>query len=311
MKKALVLGASGGMGYSIVKELSNRGVEVIAFARTKVKLEKLFEGDKNVTIFVGDIFNKEDLVEASRDAEVIFQAANIPYVEWEEKLMFFIQNVLAVVKQRSAKLAVVDNIYAYGRSNGDKISEKYTKNPHTKKGRIRLQVEKMIKESDVAALIAHFPDFYGPNAQNAILSYTLQGVVDNKLSMFVGDKRIPREYIFTPDGAKAIVNLAFDERAYGENWNIPGYGVITGEEIVSIVRKLVDYQKGVTTISKNMIKLLGLFNANMREVVEMYYLNEEPVVLNGEKYEKIFGPLPRTSYEEGLSQTIEFMKHAK
>ena len=35
MKKALVLGASGGMGYSIVKELSSRGIKVMAFARTK------------------------------------------------------------------------------------------------------------------------------------------------------------------------------------------------------------------------------------------------------------------------------------
>ena len=34
MKKALVVGASGGMGYSIVKELSNRGI-VMAFARTR------------------------------------------------------------------------------------------------------------------------------------------------------------------------------------------------------------------------------------------------------------------------------------
>jgi hypothetical protein len=46
----------------------------------------------------------------------------------------------------------------------------------------------------------------------------------------------------------------------------------------------------------------------MREVVEMFYLNEEPVVLNGEKYEKLIGPVPRTSYPEGLRKTIEYMK---
>ena len=45
MKKALVLGASGGMGYSLVKELSSRGIKVVAFARTKEKLERLFRDD--------------------------------------------------------------------------------------------------------------------------------------------------------------------------------------------------------------------------------------------------------------------------
>jgi len=41
MKRALVLGASGGMGYSIVNELISRGVEVTAFARSEKKLKHL------------------------------------------------------------------------------------------------------------------------------------------------------------------------------------------------------------------------------------------------------------------------------
>ena len=57
-----------------------------------------------------------------------------------------------------------------------------------------------------------------------------------------------------------------------------------------------------------MIQFLGLFSKDMREVVEMFYLNEEPVVLDGEKYERMIGPVPRTSYREGLRQTIEYMQ---
>ncbi|MBT2695939.1 hypothetical protein J7E79_00555 [Bacillus sp. ISL-40] len=60
-------------------------------------------------------------------------------------------------------------------------------------------------------------------------------------------------------------------------------------------------------IKMNMIRFLGLFNQGMREVVEMFYLNEEPVVLDGRKYEVHFGPVPRTSYKEGIAQTLEFM----
>ena len=308
MKKALVLGASGGMGYSIVKELSNRGIEVVAFARTKSKLEKLFDRDSNVTIFSGNIFELEDLLVASAGADIIFQAANLPYVEWEERLPLFVTNVLNAAKSQSAKLAFVENIYAYGRSPGKKVTETTPKNPHTKKGNIRLQVEKLIKEFGVPSLIAHFPDFYGPNAENTLLHYTLQNIVKNKKSSYVGDQKIAREFIYTPDGAKAIVNLALNEEAYGQNWNIPGYDVITGEELIQTIRNFSQYDKKVSTISKNMIKLLGLINANMREVVEMFYLNEEPVVLDGEKYEKEIGPVPRTSYEEGLRKTIEYMK---
>jgi nucleoside-diphosphate-sugar epimerase len=140
------------------------------------------------------------------------------------------------------------------------------------------------------------------------LNYTLQSIVQNKKASFVGNQKIAREFIFTPDGAKAIVNLASREEAYGQNWNIPGAGVITGEEMVQTLRGITKYDKRVSTITKGMIQFLGLFNANMREVVEMLYLTEEPVVLSGEKYERIIGKLPRTSYEEGLRQTIAYMK---
>jgi nucleoside-diphosphate-sugar epimerase len=182
------------------------------------------------------------------------------------------------------------------------------KNPHTKKGNIRLQVETQVKESSVPAFIAHFPDFYGPHAENIILNYTLLNVVKDKKTSYVGDQRISREFIYTPDGAKAIVSLSLLNEAYGQCWNIPGHGVITGEELVKMIRKITGYQKGMSTISKNMIRFLGMFNRQMREVVEMFYLNEEPVVLNGEKVEKLIGKVPSTSYEEGLRQTIAHMK---
>ena len=134
MKKALVLGASGGMGYSIVKELSERGIAVTAFARTKSKLEKLFGDDGNITIFSGDIFKIEDFQEAAKGVDIIFQSANIPYTEWEEKLALLMSNIVSVAKAEGAKLAIVDNIYAYGRNPGQKITEATSEKSTYKKG---------------------------------------------------------------------------------------------------------------------------------------------------------------------------------
>ncbi|WP_153944968.1 SDR family NAD(P)-dependent oxidoreductase, partial [Acinetobacter baumannii] len=64
MKKAMVLGATGGMGYALVKELAGQGIETIAFARTKSKLEALFGTCKNVHIAQGDAFSSADIVRA-------------------------------------------------------------------------------------------------------------------------------------------------------------------------------------------------------------------------------------------------------
>ncbi len=305
MNKALVLGASGGMGYSIVQELVQRGMDVIAFARGKEKLAKLFANEEKVTIISGDAFNPDRLKEAAANVDVIFHAMNIPYSEWEKRLPLLMGNVLEAARGANAKLVLVENIYAYGRSPGALVTEQTPKRPHTKKGKIRLQLETMAKRSDLPVLIAHFPDFYGPNADNTLLNYTFESVIKNKKAMFVGDRKIPREYIFTPDGAKALVELALMDSAYGENWNIPGSGLITGEEIVAILRELLGYNKKVGTVTKGMIQFMGLFNPMMREVVEMMYLYEEPVVLDGRKLARAIGPIPKTPYKEGIKQTIE------
>lgn len=311
MKKAVVLGATGGMGYHLVNELATKeNVEVVAFARNEEKMKRLFASlGSNVYMMAGDALDQSSIIRACEGAEWIFHAINIPYPEWERNLPLIMQNVIAAAKKEKAKLVVVDNIYAYGRSNGKKISESEQKNPHTKKGKIRLHLAEMVEKSGTDYLIAHFPDFYGPNGEKTLLNYTFQKVIQNKPSQFIGDLNIPREYIFLPDGAKALVKLALREDTYCEHWNIPGSGTIKGNEIIAILRAKLQYTKKVRTVTKTMISFLGFFSPMMKEMVEMMYLTEEPVVLSGEKFESRIGPLPKTSYEHGILATIEYMKH--
>ncbi|MCF6139022.1 SDR family NAD(P)-dependent oxidoreductase [Pseudalkalibacillus berkeleyi] len=309
MDRALVLGASGGMGYAIVNELSNRGVKVVAFARNGSKLNAMYENNSNVEIKTGDVFDQDALILAARGVDVIFHAINIPYHRWEIEQATIVQNIVYAAEQVNAKLAMVDNIYAYGKGLGKAVDEQTPKEPHTKKGKIRLQLEDIVFKANIPVLIAHFPDFYGPYAENTFIHFLLKDVVTNKRASFVGDQNVKREFLYTPDGAKAIVELSNNEKAFGQHWNIPSAGVISGEEIIREVRKMTGYEKKVSVVTKNMIRFVGIFNPQMRELVEMMYLTEQPVVLSGAKYEREVGPVPRTSYREGIQQTIKHMKH--
>lgn len=115
MKKALVLGASGSMGYAIVNELCGRGIHVVAFARNKERLGALFSGNKHVEVVAGDVFVKEDIMNAAKDVDIIFHVVNIPYSDWEKQQEKLLINILEVSKHYGIKLGIVDNIYAYGR----------------------------------------------------------------------------------------------------------------------------------------------------------------------------------------------------
>ncbi|KOS67971.1 NADH-ubiquinone oxidoreductase [Lysinibacillus contaminans] len=311
MKKALVVGASGGMGYALVCELVSKDIEVIAFARGKEKLASLFQHKENVTIFAGDALNKQDLLEAAQGVDIIFHAASFPYQEWEHKHLKCLNIMIEVAKMQQAKIALVDNIYAYGRQTTHLVKEEAVKEPHTKKGKIRLAMENRLKDSGVPSLIVHMPDLYGPNAENTILYETLKSVVNNKKANFVGDMEKAREFLYTFDGAKAMVELALRPDAYNQNWNVPGVPSITGQELMLIIREITGYKKDVRTVSKGMIRLIGTFSPFMKEMVEMMYLTEVPVLLSGEKCKNEIGALSYTSYKEGLQETIVWMKKDK
>lgn len=309
MKKAMVVGASGGMGYALVMELISRGVEVVAFARGKEKLTRLFGGMERVTINPGDAENQDQLIHASKGSDIIFHAMNLPYEEWKHTLMTITGNIILAAEQNNARLAVVDNIYAYGRSGGEKLTEESEKHPHTRKGKLRLQMDQMIKQSSVPALICHFPDFYGPNATNTYIHFTLEQLLTKKKAGFVGPRNVAREFIYTKDGAKAMVELACHEEAFGHNWNIPGVAPITGNEVDQILKRQLGKDKGLYYISKSMFAVYALFaGKGMREALEMQYINSEPTILSGGKLDGLLGKRQHTSYEQGIAETIAYMR---
>ncbi|MDQ0882469.1 SDR family NAD(P)-dependent oxidoreductase [Peribacillus sp. V2I11] len=312
MKKAIVLGATGGSGQVIVSELLSRGKEVIAFGRSESKLEQLMkehDHPQQLTYRIGDIFDYKTIVEAAEDAEVIFQCANVPYQEMALRLLSLGESVMKAADILGKKIVIVDGIYVYGHqvAKGD---ENHPKQPHTKKGKIRVEFEKLIfsqKWKNAEAMIVRLPDYYGATSQNSYLQPTLNGLAANKMTVFIGDLKTPREYVYLPDAAKMIVEIAEKDDSYGEDWNIPGPGLISGNEIIQIARQVTGQKKIVIPLTKNIIQMLGFFNPFMKEVVEIMYLTKEGFILDGEKYENRIGSIPKTPYKEGMEETLRLL----
>lgn len=305
MKKAVVLGATGGMGFALVEELVSRGIKTIAFARSSEKLA-LYQQEWGplAKTFSGDVMNESHLSEAVKGVDLVFHSINIPYEKWNPSLFHILDAILTECKKHKKPLIYVDNIYSYGRQT-ELVKETASKNPHTKKGNIRVQLQSKIQASNVPYIIAHFPDFYGPKAESTILQYTFKEMLKKQSALFVGHTKLQREFIYTKDGAKALVELALREESYHQSWNISGAGTISGEEIAAIASQFFAKEIKVKPIHRWMIAMMGLFNASMKEVVEMMYLNETPIILDGSKYEKQIGPLPKTPYQVGIVQNLK------
>lgn len=315
MKKAIVIGATGGTGAAITEELVKRGVEIIAFGRSRQKLEQLkssLGNPKHLKLAVGDAFRTDDIVNASTEADTMFHCANVPYHEMASKLIPLGEAVLQAAEQLALKVVVIDGIYPYGRRQMERVTEEHPKQPHTRKGKVRLAYEKMLfsgRWSRAKIMIVRLPDYYGPTANQAsYLGSTLEAIAAGKLAFHIGNMHVPREFIYLPDAAAMIVELAERDNTYGQNWNIPGSGLLSGNEIVRIAKRASGSTKPVIPLGRIGLSLLGLSSPVMKEVVEMLYLTEEPLILSGAKYEKAIGPIRSTNHEEAITNTIRALQ---
>lgn len=317
ISSALVLGATGGTGRVIVEELLRRNIAVTAFGRSSTKLEQLSTELAHPALlqhYTGDVFQTEDVQAAAEGVEVIFQCAAVPYHEMNDRQLPLALSVLQAAENIGIKVVVVDGIYPYSiRSDSEPIDENYPKHPPTVKGRTKLALEQSIFDDrwqSLQAMIVRLPDYYGPSANQAsYLFSTLQSIANGKTAIFIGNTHIAREYVYLPDAAQMIVELACREQAYGQNWHIPSAGPIQGKALIHLAREAAAQgNKPVIPLGKWSLRLLGTFVPVMKEIVEMLYLTEKPLLLSGRKYEQYVGDIPRTSYKDGIAITIQHLQ---
>ena len=58
---------------------------------------------------------------------------------------------------------------------------------------------------------------------------------------------------------------------------------------------------------KTTLRLMGLFSPLMREMVEMHYLQTDPVLMDDSRLVRLLGGVQRTSYDDGIRLTLEAM----
>jgi nucleoside-diphosphate-sugar epimerase len=305
----LVIGSAGSMGRAVVEELASKGQFVRAMVRDTKKAQWGAK-DGRVEIFQGSAEKPESLNSAFKGVSVVFNCLNLPYPEWNS-LPAIHRQILDAAKRASAKMAFPGNVYIYGHAQSGTVSEDHPRNPCSRKGRLRVQLEDMFMEAsrnnDVPTVIVRFPDFYGPNARgisDGIFAAALAG----KTARWFGDLDAVHEFILISDAAKAMVMAADRDDAYGQDFNVPGPEPITARNWINLIFKETARQPRMKGTSRLTMRLFGVFNKIAREFAEMQYLTEEPLILDGTKFMKFFGTkYPSTDYDEGIRQTLASM----
>jgi nucleoside-diphosphate-sugar epimerase len=152
------------------------------------------------------------------------------------------------------------------------------------------------------------PDFYGPDSELSYVQAIFEAALKGGTANFIGPIDMPHESIFVPDLAETLISLSEAQEAYGKAWNVAGPGLITTRQFAEQVFQVVHQKPRLRVAGKFLLRVMGLFNPFLREVVEMHYLWTTPVKLDDTRLHHLLPNLQKTPYSEGIRVTIESMR---
>ncbi|MFD2180482.1 NAD-dependent epimerase/dehydratase family protein [Veronia pacifica] len=291
MKKALVLGASGGFGHYMAEALLEAGWYVVTLCRSgKASLAPELQG--KVEYIGGDAQDKAAVSKAALGCSILVYGVNPPYHKWRKESLSLLSVSVDVCREQSLKMVFPGNVYNFDPTKTPHIDENTTVNPRTEKGRIRVEMESHIREavnaSNMTALIIRCGDYIGKRAPSTWLSELLSKRGGNIQIQNPDKKDTKHSFAYLPDVASSAVALLDAELADFETFHFAGYEFSMSELAIEIENKT-----GKRVTIKNFpwlaIRLLSLLMPKLKGVIEMRYLWQQPMSLSSKKLERYLG----------------------
>ena len=308
MNRVALFGAAGAIGQSIATALSVQGAPYRVVGRSRTALSVAF-GDDPLAEMV--TWNPDDPVSvraAAADTEAIVYLVGVNYWQFELHPRLMKQTLDGAIAAGVQRIVLIGTVYPYGRPRTTPVREDHPREPHTFKGRMRKAQEDLLlaahAEGKIQATVLRLPDFYGPGVDKSFLHAAFTAAVNGGVANMVGPLDTPHEFVFVPDVGPVVSQLLRTPAAYGRAWHLAGPGHTTQQAMVEEIERQIGHRLRVRVAGKPMLRLLGLFNPLMREMVEMHYLFTEPVLMDDGALHELLGAIQKTPYPDGVSKCL-------
>ncbi len=312
-RKALVIGATGGIGGAVARALLGKAWQVRAMHRDPARAVAA-TGLAGIEWVKGDAMHEADVVAASEGTSIIFHGANPPgYRKWRELALPMLAHSLAAARSARARLIFPGNVYNFGPDAWPVVDETSPQNPKTRKGAVRVEMEQMLQQvagQGTRSLVVRAGDFLWSSGGSWFSVAMVKAGGPVKSISYPGNREAGHAWAYLPDLAETIVQLAdiegqlpaFDVYHFGGHWIEPGIG------IAHAVRRVVERPDLPVRRFPWLLVYLGAPVVGfMRELIEMRYLWQVPLRLDNAKLVARLGREPHTPLDEAVRRTLRDM----
>lgn len=310
MTKALVLGATGGVGGAVARAMLARGWTVTALVRDPARAAAAWGASTPPEWRRGDAMNRADVVAAAAGSGVIIHAVNPPgYRKWDRLVLPMLDNTLAAARGAGARIVLPGTLYNYDPATTPVVDEETPQRPRGRKGAIRVEMETRLAQAapEVRSLIVRAGDFFGPGAGQ---SWFAQALAKPPLARIVnpGTPGVGHAWAFLPDLAEAILRLLDlppDHLRPCERLQFPGHHDADGGGMVAAIRRA----SGRPDLPERrfpwgLMRALAPFGGFPREVMEVRPFWTHAVRLDGRRLTSLIGDLPHTALDAAVTAAL-------
>jgi nucleoside-diphosphate-sugar epimerase len=308
---ALVLGATGGIGSEVARQLRAAGWTVRALKRGATGGTT----PDGITWIAGDAMNRDAVMAAAEGCSVIVHAVNPPgYRRWAELVLPMIDNTIAAAIAQRATIVLPGTVYNFGPDAFPVLREDSPQQPATRKGAIRVELERRLQAATLEgarAIVVRAGDFFGPKAGNNWFS---QGLIKPGHPVTAvnlpGAPGVGHQWSYLPDVARTMVQL-LARRATLQPFDVfhmAGHWDADGTQMAEAIRSAVARHEGKTPRVRKfawwLVTALSPFVTTLRELREMRYLWREPVRMSNERLLAVLGQEPCTPLDQAVEATL-------
>ncbi len=309
--KVLVTGSEGFIGSHLTELLVEKGFKVKAFVRYNFKNdwgwleESKYKND--IEIYTGDVRDYDSVYDAMKDVEVVFHLAaliGIPY-SYISPLAYIktntegTYNILESGRKLNLKRIIITSTSEiYGTAQYVPIDEKHPYNPQSpyaasKAAADHLALSYYRSFGTPVTIIRPF-NTYGPRqSARAVIPTIISQILVGKKQIKLGNLSPTRDLNYVKDIVNGFITVGLHEDTIGDVYNLG-----SGQEI------------SIEDLAQKIIELMGkeveIIEDDQRIRPEKSEV--ERLLSNAEKARKTTGWKPKYTLEEGLKETIDWIK---
>jgi len=312
-KKILVTGAGGFIGSHLVEALLEKGASVRAFVKYNSRsdwgmlAELPAESQKSIEVILGDIRDPFFVRKAVQSCDCVFHLAaliGIPY-SYVAPEDYVAVNVLGTVNvlqacqdERTPRMVHTSTSETYGTALYVPIDEKHPLQGQSPYSASKIGADKMVesyyKSFELPVVTVRPFNTFGPRQSSRAFIPTVISQALTRKKIAVGSLEPVRDMTFVKDTVEGLITVGSCNEVVGQVVNLGmGNGQTTGEMV------------------KTMLRILGKENMPIeRETTRIRPAKSEVMRLisDNTKAREICGWNPRYNFEDGLTETVEWIK---